>query len=300
MVEKKALGRGLYALFKSTQEAQKKEDLVMGVQRPKEDIHTFEIAVGKLKDAKDQIDIANKDGINTTEAQDLYAKAEAPLKNKDYKAAIAYAEESRHAIEVARTQLFKSTVPSLLQPPPTPPQQLEQPPLPQAQPQPEQPPLPQELLQTSPPSLQLPMPQEPPQTSPPSSQPPQEQPQLHVLEPVDEPVAADPVPDIPVLEPLDDTELDELLEESPETSQVVSTPEPTETRDPEVEAMTAETTKLIDELELKRIDTSQIKILLSQAEISYEKGNTKDWKDITNEALAFAKFVKKVELEREI
>jgi hypothetical protein len=87
---KKVLGRGLQALFERRIKVQDQ----------------FDKTLETLKEARKIIEAAKKDGFDVTEAQNLFNKAEVPLREKQYSQAIDLANKSKEAALLARENLF--------------------------------------------------------------------------------------------------------------------------------------------------------------------------------------------------
>jgi len=89
---KKVLGRGLQALFERRLKVQDQ----------------FDKTLETLKEARQIIEAAKRDGFDVTEAQNLFNKAEVPLREKRYDEAIAFASKSKESALLARENLFKA------------------------------------------------------------------------------------------------------------------------------------------------------------------------------------------------
>ena len=91
MPQKKALGRGLQALFEQRAKIQDQ----------------FNLTLSSLKEAREIIEQAKKDGFNVQEAQTLFNQAEQPLREKNYTIAIEFAKKAKESAMVAREKLFR-------------------------------------------------------------------------------------------------------------------------------------------------------------------------------------------------
>lgn len=89
--QKKALGRGLQALFEQRAKIQDQ----------------FNSTLAALKEAREIIEQAKKDGFDVAEAQKLFNQAEQPLREKNYIIATELAKKSKESAILARESLFK-------------------------------------------------------------------------------------------------------------------------------------------------------------------------------------------------